>query len=204
MQWHRQARSNRRSAMEEAWLTRVLVEQHGLDQHEIGRRLGHSQSWVSRRLGLLTALPESVQELVRAGRLSPYSATKYLAPMARANAGDCEKLAASLAGHPLTTRQMERLYVAWRSSDEDGRARLVDRPLLYLRAADEMEQQEPPQPDAALVKDVEVLGAICRRVVRRLTRRPRALALPEELTRLWPAARESMDALRGEMEEKLS
>lgn len=93
VQWHRQARTTRRSVMEDAWLLRALTEQHGLGQPELARRLGHTTSWVSRWLGLVTALPETVQELVRAGLLSSYSATKYLVPLARANAVDCEKLA---------------------------------------------------------------------------------------------------------------
>jgi len=203
VEWHRQQRATRRSALEDAWLLRVLTEQHGKSQQELTGRLGRTQSWISRRLGLLTALPETVQEFVRQGLLPSYSAAKYLVPMARAISSDCQKLAAALSGHPLTTRQMERLYVAWRSSDAEGRARLVDRPLVFLRAVEEMEREDPPHPDVALLKDVEVLGAICRRVRRRLSRRSPALALPEELTRLWPGTRGSMDALRGEMEEKL-
>ena len=199
---HRQQLAGRTSALEDAWLLRALTEQYGLDQHELARRLGHHHSWVSRRLGLLTALSSSVQELVRRGRLSPYLAGKYLVPLARANAADCEKMAEQLAGHQVTTRQMEKLYVAWRSSDDDGRARLVGDPMLFLRAADELEQQEPPHPDAALVKDIEALGAICRRVSRRLSRRPRDLALSDELSRLWPATHRSFSTLTGEIEER--
>ena len=147
---HRQESSTKRSALEEAWLLRELTEQHGLNQHELAYRLGHNQSWVSRRLGLLAALPGPVQELIRQGRLSSYSATKYLVPMARAigTGTDCEKLAEALAGQPVSTRQMERLYIAWRSSDVEGRARLVENPLLFLRATVEMARSEPPHPDA--------------------------------------------------------
>lgn len=198
---HRQQRSARHSVLEEAWLVRELVEQHGLGQHELAQRLGHHQSWVSRRLGLVTALPESVQELVRKGRLPSYSATKYLVPMARAITSDCEKLAKGLAGQKLTTRQMEQLYVAWRSSDDEGRARLVDQPLLFLRAKEEMEHSEPPHPDAALVKDIEVLGAISRRVARRLSRRKRDLKLPEKLRATWAATHPSLNALVGIIKE---
>jgi ParB/RepB/Spo0J family partition protein len=199
---HRQQRAGRSSALEDAWLLRALTEQHGLDQHELARRLGHHQSWVSRRLGLLTTLPNSVQELVRKGRLSSHLAGKYLVPMARAISSDCEKLAEKIADHQVTTRQMEKLYVAWKSNDDQGRARLVDAPMLFVRAAGEMEQSEPPHPDAALIKDVEVLGALCRRLSRRLSRRPRDLALPDELCQLWPATRRSFDTLATEMKEK--
>ena len=198
---HRQQRAGRSSALEDAWLLCTLTEQHGLDQREVARRLGHHHSWVSRRIGLLSALSSSVQELVRRGQLSPYLAGKYLVPLARANAADCETLAEKIAGHHITTRQMEKLYVAWRASDDGGRARLVEDPMLFLRAAGEMEQAEPPHPDTALIKDVEVLGALCRRVSRLLSRRPRDLVLPGELPRLWSATRHSFDTLTGEMEE---
>jgi len=201
---HRQERSIRSSALEDAWLLQALVEQHGLDQHELARRLGHNHSWVSRRLALLTALSRSVQEFVRQGRLSPYLAMKYLVPLARANGSHCQKLAEKLAGHQVSTREMERLYVAWRSSDDQRRARLVDEPLLFLQAAYEMEQAEPPHPDAALVKDIEVLGAISRRVARRLSRRTRDLELPEELRTIWAATQQSLSALSGEMKERVN
>ena len=199
---YHQESSTQRSALEDGWLLRVLTEQHGLGQHELARRLGHAQSWISRRLGLVTALPKSTQELVRTGQLSSYPATKFLVPMARAIAADCEKLARNLAGHELTTRQMEQLYVTWRASDDKGRARLVEQPLLLLHAAEELQRPEPPHPDGALVKDVEVVGAICRRVVRRLTRRQRALELPAELAASWAGTQHSMDALTGMMKER--
>ncbi len=199
---HRQQRAGRSSALEDGWLLSVLTEQHGLDQHELARRLGHHHSWVSRRLGLLTALSRSVQAQVRQGRLSAYLAMKYLVPLARANGSDCEQLADKIAGHQVTTREMEKLYVAWRSSDEQGRTRIIGDPMLFLRAAGEMEQQEPPHPDAALVKDLEVLGSVCRGVSRRLSRRPRDLALPAEIEVLWPATHQSFSALVGAMEEK--
>ena len=199
---HRQGRSSRSSALEDAWLLQALVEEHGLDQLELARRMGHNHSWVSRHLALLTALSRSVQQMVRKGELSPYLAMKYLVPLARAKASDAQKLAEKLAGHKVSTRQMERLYVAWRSSDDEGRARLVDDPMLFLQAAQEMEHHEPPHPDSALIKDIEMLGAIGRRATRRLSRRPRDLALPSKLRELWPATHQSLNTLRGEMEQR--
>jgi ParB family chromosome partitioning protein len=200
---HRQQRVGRSSALEEAWLLRALTEQHGLSQHDLARRLGHTTSWVSRRLGLVTVLPPSVQELVRQGRFPPHSAGKYLVPLARANTADCEKLARNLAGHPVSTRQMERLYVAWRSGDTEDRARLVNEPLLFLKADEEVRAPEPPHPDTALVKDVTMIGDVSRRVTRRLSRRKRNLELPKELRDVWAGTRQSMDALVGMMKERL-
>ena len=66
-----------------------------------------------------------------------------------------------------------------------------------------MEQSEPPHPDAALIKDVEAIGTLCRRVGRRLSRHVSDHGLPEELGALWPGIRTSIDALRGMMEERL-
>ena len=200
---HRLERSNRPSAFEDAWLLRALIERHGMSQHELARRLGHTTSWVSRRLGLVTALPQSVQELVRQGQFPPHCAGKYLVPLARANTTECEKLAHNLAGHPLSTRQMERLYVAWRSSDTEDKARLVDKPLLFLKAEEELRAPEPPHPDTALVKDVNMIGDVCRRINRRLSRRKRDLELPKELREVWAGTRQSMDALVGIMKERL-
>ncbi len=199
---HRQGQKTRRSAVEDAWLLQVLTEQYGLNQHELALRLGHTTSWISRRLGLLTVLPESVQELVQRGQLPSYPSMKYMVPLARANSADCEKLAANLAGHQLSTRQMERLYVAWRTSDEETRARLVDKPLLFLKATKEMEQAKPPHPDAELAKDLETLGTMSRRVARRLSRRRPELEVPKELALIQSATRTSINALMGLMKEK--
>jgi ParB/RepB/Spo0J family partition protein len=200
---HCQERSTRRSTLEDAWFLRALVEQHGLSQHELARRLGHTTSWVSRRLGLVTALPRSIQELVRQGQFPSHCAMKYLVPLARANTPDCEKLAHNLAGHLVTTRQMERLYVAWRSGNNKDKARLVDEPLLFLKADEELRHPEPPHPFEALIKDATMIGEICRRVTRRLSRRKRDLELPKELRDIWSDTRGSMNALMGKMKEIL-
>ncbi len=56
---HRQETSRRRSSVEEGWLVRELHGQ-GPTLEVIGVALGRSPSWVSRRLALVRALPESV------------------------------------------------------------------------------------------------------------------------------------------------
>jgi ParB/RepB/Spo0J family partition protein len=57
-----------RSVLEEAWLLRELRDAHGMSPTELARKLDRSDSCVSRRLGLVGALPESVQVAVRDGR----------------------------------------------------------------------------------------------------------------------------------------
>ena len=51
------ALGRRPEAIEEAWLLRALLTEHGLDLRTLATRTGRTVSWVSRRLGLVEALP---------------------------------------------------------------------------------------------------------------------------------------------------
>lgn len=135
---HQQTRERSRTALEEAWLLRALCEQHGQSQAELSRRLGRPESWVSRRLALLTVLPEEVQQMVQQGKVCAHAAEKYLVPLARAKGDDCVRLARAVAGAPVSTRAMKRLYVAWRSGTAEQKQRIVDDPRLFLRAEAEV------------------------------------------------------------------
>jgi len=64
-------------------------------------------------------------------------------------------------------RAFEKLYVGWRQADKTGRERIAAAPLLYLRALDEADALDDAS--AALVKDLELVGAICRRARRHMT-----------------------------------
>ena len=108
---HHLQRPRERSTLEDAYLVQILATEHGLQQAEIARRLGRSQSWVSRRLGLVKELPEWLQESVRKGELQCHAAMKYFLPMARANRDDAERLARNIAGLGLSTRQIAELFV---------------------------------------------------------------------------------------------
>jgi ParB family chromosome partitioning protein len=167
---HRLDNGRQRTALEEGWLLRELCDRHGVGQRELAARLDRSTSWVSRRLALVKTLPEAVQETVRTGKLSVQAATKYLVPMARANAEQCEQLVRALAGEAVSVRQMQRLYVAWKEGDDDGRARLVGEPRLFLKASDDKTQDDRPEDDehAATLRDLSMLANVCLRVCRRL------------------------------------
>lgn len=133
--WHHQQSSERpRTALEQAWLMRELIDSHGLSPAELGRRLGRPRSWVSRRLARLTVLSDSVQQMVRQGRVCVHAAEKYLVPLARANTDDCERLAHAIAGAAVSTRAMKRLYVAWKRGTAEQKQRITDNPLLFLAA----------------------------------------------------------------------
>lgn len=167
---HRLDNGRERTALEEGWLLRELCERHGLAQAELARRLDRTPSWVSRRLALVSALPSTVQESVRASRLSVQVATKVLVPLARANADACERIVDGLQGERVSVRQMTRLYVAWKAADDEVCERLCEQPRLFLKTLEaEAKDEAKPEDDeaAATLKDLSVLAAVSLRLCRR-------------------------------------
>jgi len=122
------------TALEEGLLLLELVDVQGLDPEEIARRLARDRSWVSRRLDLIRVLPDSVQRLVVAGRVSPHSAMKVLVPVARANADHALILAKAIADGDLSTRDTEALYAYYRSDSPEVKNELLANPLRFLKA----------------------------------------------------------------------
>ena len=53
------------ASIEEALLIRELMQGLGLSQHELARRCGQDVSWVSRRLQLLSGLPDAALTAIR-------------------------------------------------------------------------------------------------------------------------------------------
>lgn len=84
------------SPIEQGWLLRELRHRFGVGIDELARRFDKSTSWVSRRLGLVQDLPDTIQQQVRAGRIGAHAAMKYLLPLARANLGACLKVIGAL------------------------------------------------------------------------------------------------------------
>jgi ParB-like chromosome segregation protein Spo0J len=97
------ARDRAFASIEEALLLRALVDEHGLSLHEVARRSGRDVSWVSRRLQLLSGLPDAALAAVRGGRLSSWAANRVIVPLARANPEHAERLLEMLATSPLST-----------------------------------------------------------------------------------------------------
>ena len=160
--------ARRRSALEDAWLLAELAERHGHTQGELASLLRRSKSWVSMRLALATALPESVQQAVRNGTIPAQGAMKSLVPMARANAAHCERLVANLDGSPVSVRQLARLLSTWRAGDEALRERLVTHPLLFLKADEAVTGEVEADEGMKLAGDLEALCGLCGKVRRRL------------------------------------
>jgi ParB/RepB/Spo0J family partition protein len=157
------------SAIEQGWFLRELSARFGLSQQDLARRFDRTTSWVSRRLALVSELPESVQGHVRTGAIGAHAAMKYLVPLARANEGDCAKLADAVAPSRPSSRQMAELYATYASGDAKARELCVRDPLLVLRARAE-EAREGRAPVEQLLNDLGILSAVTGRARARLVR----------------------------------
>lgn len=148
------------TALEQGWLLWEMRLRFSLSQEDLALRFDRSVSWVSRRLALVKELPGSVQDRLRLGELPAHAAGKYLVPLARAKREDCERLVLGIAGRALSTRDVGRLYRAYRESDREQREALLESPLLYLRVS---ASSTGDKAALSLQRDVADLLAICRR-----------------------------------------
>jgi ParB family chromosome partitioning protein len=121
-------------AIEEALLLQELTIQHRLSQSGIAKKIGRDQSWVSRRLSLLEQMPESIQQAMMTGRISLWSATRIIAPMARAIPEHGESLLQYMVKHPLSTRELNSFYDHYQQSNHTQRCHMVSDPNLFLKA----------------------------------------------------------------------
>lgn len=122
---------------------------------------------MSRRLGLIAALPQSIQEQVRAGELAAHAAMKYLLPLARANQAAATRLATTIAPLQLTSRQVGALYTGWQSGTQRTRELILERPQIYLQA--QVTKSPPsPSPTERWLHDLDALCGIARRARRTL------------------------------------
>ena len=90
------------NAIEEGEGYKLLMDGHGYTQEDLAKVIGKSRSHLANTLRLLK-LPESVQDLVRAGQLSAGHARPLV------GRGDAEALAARAVNLGLSVRQVEAL-----------------------------------------------------------------------------------------------
>jgi ParB family transcriptional regulator, chromosome partitioning protein len=195
-----------RTALEDGWILRELIEEHGMSQVELSRRLQRSESWVSRRLSLVRELPREAQELVRQGKLCAYGATKYLVPLARAKRSACKELVSHLSSRRTSARELERIYRSFRSGDAEQRGLVVSNPELFLKAAEALsseplEERKGTEGLRDVTKDMEILEAVSHRARRRI--REMEGAMPIAVIEVWQAARWSFAALSEAMERRI-
>lgn len=193
------------SALEEGWLAEYLHREQGLTLDELTRRFCRSKSWVSRRLALVSGLAAEVQAKVRAGVIAPQAAMKYLVPLARANDGHCRRLVRAIGDARVSVREVGALYAGYRRADAAGRERLLDDPLLYLKALAAARADLPPGDlGRSLASDLSALAGIAWRASQRVGQG--ALGTEQSygrthLASAWRAADSAFAALATAMKE---
>ena len=185
------------AAIEEALLLRELVQGQGLSQHELARRCGRDVSWVSRRLALLSALPDAALAAVRAGMLSSWAANRVVVPLARANTEHADRLLTALAVAPVSTRELESWFEHYQQASRTVRERMVSDPRLFLDARRAIDLRRAGErlragPEGECAADLRCLEA----VLARLNNRVAALhPTPPVLIAAVPRLRAAIDAL---------
>ncbi len=169
-------------AIEQAALLHELSDRYTL--RELSQRIGRDVSWVSRRLTLFKALPETLLDAVRDGRLSVWAATRIMAPLARANTDHAQALLRAMNKTPLSTRELQLLFEQYRQSPQAQRERLVTDPDLFIRSLAARQQatedkQLATGPEGAWHKDLGVIKSVLKRLIKQIptlfsTRQPPA------------------------------
>jgi ParB family transcriptional regulator, chromosome partitioning protein len=184
------------SPLEQGWLLREMHERFGLSAGELAQRFDKSTSWVSRRLALVSELPEPIQEQVRQGQLVAHAAMKHLVPLARANRREAERLAKALGARQLSSREVGTLCTAWRSGSPATRELILSNPEVVLRAQQEARRPpEPLGPEQRLLKDLAALAGIARRAAGLLRESGWQATAREELSRAARSAQADTESL---------
>jgi ParB/RepB/Spo0J family partition protein len=150
------------TALEQGWLLAEMEEKLGYTIDELARRFDRSPTWVARRLSLVETLSESIQQQVRDGHIAPQIAMRYLAPAARIDPQQCERMAQVFAQQHWTTRQAADFYNAWRNARGLARARILAAPELFLKT-----RQQPQPIKTTLEGDLDQIVTIARRALAR-------------------------------------
>jgi transcriptional regulator with XRE-family HTH domain len=192
------------ASIEQALMLRALMAEQGLSQHDVAQRCGRDVSWVSRRLQLLSGLPDAALAAVRGGRLSSWAANRVVVPLARASAEHAERLLAALARTPLTTRELRCWFERYQQAPRAARERMVSQPRLFidtLRANQARHAGERLRdgPEGECLDDLRCLEAVIARLRKRVaTLRP----LPPPLIGAVPRLRAAIDALTTALERE--
>jgi ParB/RepB/Spo0J family partition protein len=186
--------SEQETVLEQGWLLQELEQRFGYSLEDLARRFDRSVSWVSRRLALVEQLPETVQQRVRAGQISAHVAMKYLAPVARANPDECQRMAEAFSKHRFSSRQAGELYAAWRDASASIRQRILDSPELFLKAHQQVSPQ-PASPAEELLRDLTMIVAITNRAARRFARAAPLMGSSE-----FEAAQRKIECAVGDLE----
>lgn len=112
------------SPLEEALMMSGLIKEAGFNLTQVGQLWGHSKSWVSRRLKLLTALDPQVKRELEESNLRPRLAQE-LARLPQGN--DQTRVLALIRRYRLTKDQTAQLIEWWQGASEERRCQLEEK-----------------------------------------------------------------------------
>ncbi len=112
------------SPLEEAMMMSGLIKEAGFSLAQVGELWGHSKSWVSRRLKLLTVLDPQVKKELEQGSLRPRLAQE-LARLPQGN--DQTRVLALVRRYHLTKDQTAQLIDWWQAAREEERCHLEEK-----------------------------------------------------------------------------
>ncbi len=161
--------ARRWNIFEHAELVKELMIRFGYSQADIARFLGKSESFISRRFLLLESLSDEMRDNVQQGRISIWSATRILAPLARANEKHARKLMRHLMAQAFTTRELMDWFKTYRKSNKKVRSAMVENPRMVLDAlkvrTEALEADRVKKgPEGRWVKDIKIVTQMLKRL----------------------------------------
>ena len=160
--------------VELACLIRELQDRHKLSQEKIASMLGRNKSWVSRRISLVSALPEQILEWVLSGHISTWAATRVLVPLARANKEHATALAKKLIKEHISTRDLNTFFQHYQKANRNKRELMINHPLMFIKALHCKEEENQADflkqgPEGRWIKDLKMSGHIFRRLIKQVS-----------------------------------
>jgi ParB/RepB/Spo0J family partition protein len=156
--------------LEQASIIYELHHNFQLSLGNIATSLARDKSWVKRRLDLLDSLPGDILDLVRAGHISAWSASRVLAPLARANPKHALSLAQFLAKKTCSTRELQDFFAAYQKAPKKVRERMIDNPALFIKTQKSKARQDQAKallqsPEDRWRQDMEIVCNILKRLL---------------------------------------
>lgn len=161
------------SILEQAKWIQELQSVHGLCSADIARQLERSKAWVSVRSGLLQQLTPTVLDTIMHGKFPAYSWLYTVRPFMRLNAGarqEAEDFVQSVAGHGLSTRDIEALAQGYFKGSDNLREQIRHGQLGW--ALGQLKQHDPAgadcsQREQAMLRDLEIVQKYMGRILAR-------------------------------------
>jgi len=158
--------------IEQAWIINSLINE-GMTQMAVALRMGRDKSWVSRRLSLVTELPEDIQQAIRSGAVSAWVAERVFKPLAHANAAHAKTLLNALKKQPMSSRELSTWFDHYNNANQGQRAKMVQEPDLLLRvlhAEKENDQSITLQAgsDDRWLHDIKITKSLIKRLMKPL------------------------------------